>query len=94
MSSTDLDGRLAVVAGASKGAGLATAHRLGNTGARVVTIARTPPETSDPFFVRADLSTREGVASAASAVAELVGVPDILVRRCRHLRGPERAGLR
>ncbi|WP_433453406.1 SDR family oxidoreductase [Streptomyces sp. CA-142005] len=88
MSSTDLDGRLAVVAGASKGVGLATARRLGNAGARVVTIARTPPETSDPFFVRADLSTREGVASAASAVAELVGVPDILVHVVGGSRSP------
>ncbi|MEU6355678.1 SDR family oxidoreductase [Streptomyces sp. NPDC047072] len=79
MSSTDFDGRSAVVAGASKGAGLATARRLGDAGARVVTIARTPPRTADPLFVRADLSTRDGVASAAAAVGELVGVPDLLV---------------
>ncbi|MGW0137395.1 SDR family oxidoreductase [Streptomyces calvus] len=79
MNSNDLDGRLAVVAGGSKGTGLATARRLRDAGARVVTIARTPPETADPLFVRADLSSPEGAASAAAAVAGLVGVPDILV---------------
>ncbi|MGW3570970.1 SDR family oxidoreductase [Streptomyces sp. NPDC000941] len=88
MSSTDLDGRFAVVAGASKGTGLATARRLGNAGARVVTIARTPPQTADPLFVRADLSTRDGVASAAAAVGELVGVPDILVHVVGGSRSP------
>ncbi|MFG3006477.1 SDR family oxidoreductase [Streptomyces calvus] len=79
MNSNDLDGRLAVVAGGSKGTGLATARRLRDAGARVVTIARTPPETADPLFVRADLSSSEGAAAAAAAVAGLVGVPDILV---------------
>ncbi|MEY9484397.1 NAD(P)-dependent dehydrogenase (short-subunit alcohol dehydrogenase family) [Streptomyces calvus] len=79
MNSNDLDGRLAVVAGGSKGTGLATVRRLRDAGARVVTIARTPPETADPLFVRADLSSPEGAASAAAAVAGLVGVPDILV---------------
>lgn len=88
MNSTDLDGRLAVVAGASKGAGLATALRLRDSGAKVVTIARTPPETAGPLFVRADLSTREGVASAAAAVAGLAGVPDILVHVVGGSRSP------
>ncbi|QDI67428.1 short-chain dehydrogenase [Streptomyces calvus] len=79
MNSNDLDGRRAVVAGGSKGTGLATARRLRDAGARVVTIARTPPERADPLFVRADLSSPEGAAAAAAAVAGLVGVPDILV---------------
>ncbi|MGI5451650.1 SDR family oxidoreductase [Streptomyces sp. CA-249302] len=88
MSSNDFDGRSAVVAGASKGAGLATARLLGDAGARVVTIARTPPQIPDPLFVRADLSTRDGVASAAAAVGELVGVPDILVHVVGGSRSP------
>ncbi|MET8767420.1 SDR family oxidoreductase [Streptomyces sp. NPDC004658] len=87
MSTNDFDGRLAVVAGGSKGAGLATARRLRDGGARVVTIARTPPETADPLYVQADLSAPEGAASAAVAVAELIGVPDILV----HVVGGSRA---
>ncbi|MGW4754985.1 SDR family oxidoreductase [Streptomyces chartreusis] len=87
MNSNDLDGRLAVVAGGSKGTGLATAHRLREAGARVVTIARTPPETADPLFVQADLSTPEGAASAATHVSDHFGVPDILV----HVVGGSRA---
>jgi NAD(P)-dependent dehydrogenase (short-subunit alcohol dehydrogenase family) len=79
MDSKDLDGRLAVVAGGSRGLGLATVRRLRAAGARVVTLARTAPEAADPLFVRADLSTAEGVASAAAAVTGLGGVPDILV---------------
>ncbi|MZD05802.1 SDR family oxidoreductase [Streptomyces sp. SID5785] len=79
MNSKDLDGRVAVVAGASKGLGLAAARRFRDSGACVVTVARTPPDTDDPLFVRADLSTPEGVRSASDAVGRLVGVPDVLV---------------
>ncbi|MEU1346765.1 SDR family oxidoreductase [Streptomyces sp. NPDC005795] len=78
MSDNDFDGRLGVVAGASKGVGLATAQRLRDAGGRVITVARTPPGVADPLFVQADLSTTEGVASASAAVAA-VGVPDVLV---------------
>jgi len=88
MSRADFEGRSAVVAGASKGLGLATARRLDDAGARVVAIARTPPRTADPLFVRADLSTRDGVASAAAAVGELVGVPDVLVHVVGGSRSP------
>ncbi len=87
MSSNELDGRLAVVAGGSKGTGLATVRGLRRAGARVLTIARTPAETTDPLFVQADLSTSRGVARAAAAVTDLVGAPDILV----HVVGGSRA---
>ncbi|WP_427889104.1 SDR family oxidoreductase [Kribbella sp. GL6] len=69
----DLEGRLAVVAGGSRGVGLATARRLSEAGARVLTIARTAAAS-----VRADLSTPDGVAAAVAVIAE-VGVPDVLV---------------
>ncbi|ATE55803.1 MULTISPECIES: SDR family oxidoreductase [Actinosynnema] len=73
----DLVGRLAVVAGGSRGTGAAVARRLADEGARVVTVARAP-EGGGPLAVRADLGTPEGVAAAAGAVAAL-GVPDVLV---------------
>ncbi|CAM5728708.1 SDR family NAD(P)-dependent oxidoreductase [Streptomyces hirsutus] len=79
MNDNDFDGRVAVVAGGSKGTGLATARRLRDAGARVVTLARTHAQTHDFPFVQADLSTPGGVAEAAGGVAELVGAPDILV---------------
>jgi NAD(P)-dependent dehydrogenase (short-subunit alcohol dehydrogenase family) len=88
MNSNDLDERVAVVAGGSKGAGLATARLLRQAGARVVTIARTAPETADVVFVPADLSTPEGVMTSSEAVAELVGVPDILVHVVGGSRSP------
>ncbi|MFR9794778.1 SDR family oxidoreductase [Streptomyces sp. MS06] len=88
MNGTDLDGRVAVVAGGSKGTGLATARRLRDAGARTVTIARTAPDSPDPLFVRADLATPEGAASAAAAVTGLVGVPDILVHVVGGSRSP------
>ncbi|NEA97612.1 SDR family oxidoreductase [Streptomyces sp. SID13726] len=62
MSRADFDGCSGVVAGASKGLGVATARRLGDAEAWGVAIARTPPRTADPLFVRADLSSRDGVA--------------------------------
>ncbi|MFJ3043153.1 SDR family oxidoreductase [Streptomyces tendae] len=88
MNSNDLDERVAVVAGGSKGAGLATARLLREAGARVVSIARTAPETADVAFVPADLSTPEGVKASSEAVAGLVGVPDILVHVVGGSRSP------
>ncbi|MFE6200319.1 SDR family oxidoreductase [Streptomyces sp. NPDC057838] len=87
MNSTELGGRTAVVAGGSKGAGLATVRRLRAAGARVVAIARTPVEEPDVRSVQADLGTPEGAVTAARAVDRLVGTPDFLV----HLVGGSRA---
>lgn len=87
MNSTELEGRSAVVAGGSKGAGLATVRRLHTAGARVVALARTPADVPGVQSVQADLSTPEGVFSAARTVARLVGAPDVLV----HLVGGSRA---
>ncbi|MGA5282885.1 SDR family oxidoreductase [Streptomyces griseoincarnatus] len=79
MNDTELEGRVAVVAGGSKGTGLATARRLRQMGAQVVTIARTAPEEGDALFVQGDLGTAEGVATAAAEVTARVGAPDVLV---------------
>ncbi|MFE5192049.1 SDR family oxidoreductase [Streptomyces sp. NPDC056628] len=79
MNSNEFDGRTAVVTGGTQGTGRATAHRLREAGARVVTMARTAPGTPDPLFVAADLSTEEGAASAAAQAVERIGVPDVLI---------------
>lgn len=77
-----LDGKLAVVTGASRGIGAAVVGALEAEGARVMGGAR-----SGPFKV--DLSTPEGPgALVAHAVAELGGL-DILVNNVGH--GPARA---
>jgi len=76
-----LNGRTAVVTGASRGIGLAIARTLAAEGVRVVGGARTvTPELKEvATAVPADLGTPEGVATLVeSALSELGGV-DILV---------------
>ena len=72
----ELKGRRAVVTGASKGIGLATARRLAQEGADVVAVARTgAPEEPGITPVRLDLTA----PGAAGDLADVVGDADILV---------------
>jgi NAD(P)-dependent dehydrogenase (short-subunit alcohol dehydrogenase family) len=70
-TSTDLAGRTAVVTGASRGIGAATARALAHAGARVLGISR----TGDGFT--ADLSRPADLSRAIAWVVERA--PDILV---------------
>lgn len=76
-----LAGRVAVVAGASRGIGRATAAALRTEGAAVVRLARTlEPGRHDGFVdVRADLTREDDVRAAAGVVAAEAGPADILV---------------
>lgn len=91
-----LAGRTAVVTGASRGIGAATARALANAGARVALMARTRDELDrlakeiDGVAVRSDLrdskSLRDG---AAQVLSSLGGAPDILVNNAGVFRtGP------
>ena len=74
----NLEGKTALVTGASRGIGLAVVRKLAEEGARVMGVARTvTPELEDAsaLAVSADLSTPGG---AGAALAELGGI-DILV---------------
>ncbi|GHJ35542.1 SDR family oxidoreductase [Streptomyces sp. TS71-3] len=76
-----LDGRRALVTGASKGTGAAIGARLREAGATVLGVARAiPAGHPDPdLFVTADLSAPDGAAAVADRVRSRVGGVDIVV---------------
>lgn len=82
-----LNGRTAVVTGASRGIGAGIARALGDAGARVVLIARNEPllkqrsaEIEGSSIVVADVTDPGSVERASERIAsELGGAPDILV---------------
>ncbi|MCJ8503549.1 coniferyl-alcohol dehydrogenase [Kocuria flava] len=77
-----LDGQIFVVTGAASGIGAATAALLRARGAEVIGVDRNEAAEFPGRFVRADLSTAEGVAAAAeqvpagiSGLLNIAGVP-------------------
>jgi NAD(P)-dependent dehydrogenase (short-subunit alcohol dehydrogenase family) len=83
----DLSGRIALVTGASRGIGAASARALDRAGARVVLSGRTISDLQqvaselrhDPVVAPADLSSRGSGTALARDVLELTGGIDILV---------------
>lgn len=77
---TEFAGRRVVVSGGSRGAGRATVERFLAGGARVVTAARSRPDTlAAESFVAADLTTLEGCETLAAAALDRLGGVDVLV---------------
>ena len=78
---TALEGRLAVVTGASRGIGAAAAAALAAEGARVVRVARTlAPGRRDRFHdYPCDLTDSAEVERLAAAVRADLGTPDVVV---------------
>ncbi len=90
MSSKPLSGRIALVTGASRGIGFATALALANAGAHVVALARTVgglEELDDEIkkagstatLVPLDLKDLDGVARLGAALNERFGKLDVMV---------------
>ena len=77
----DLQGKIALVTGGTKGIGKAIADRLALAGATVIVTARNHPgETSKKYhFIAADLSKPADVARVADELLEKYGRIDILV---------------
>lgn len=78
---TELNGKIALVTGGTKGAGRAIAERLLHAGATVIITARNAPEQSNKslHFISADLSREEGTQKVVKEVLEKYKKLDILV---------------
>ncbi len=74
-----LDGKTALVLGASKGLGRAIAISLGDEGARVITVARSASDVAGADHIIADLDDPAAPQAIIAAVHELGLSPDILV---------------
>jgi NAD(P)-dependent dehydrogenase (short-subunit alcohol dehydrogenase family) len=74
-----LAGRVAVVTGASRGIGAATAASLRAAGARVVRVARTLPPGTGFMDIPADLTDDRQVTALADRVARELGAPEVVV---------------
>jgi NAD(P)-dependent dehydrogenase (short-subunit alcohol dehydrogenase family) len=74
-----LDGRVALVTGASRGIGAATAEALRSAGARVVRTARALTPAEGYTDLPADLTDASQVGDLATRLQRAVGVPDIVV---------------
>jgi NAD(P)-dependent dehydrogenase (short-subunit alcohol dehydrogenase family) len=76
-----LEGRTAIVTGASRGIGAATAAALAGLGARVVRVARTlaPRSAEDGEDVPCDLTDPKALAKLAAGLLARHGIPDIVV---------------
>jgi NAD(P)-dependent dehydrogenase (short-subunit alcohol dehydrogenase family) len=79
---TRLAGQLAVVTGASRGIGLATAAALAGAGATVVRLSRSLPDGEVGSFrdIRCDLTDAEQIARACRQVIERFGPPAVVVQ--------------
>jgi NAD(P)-dependent dehydrogenase (short-subunit alcohol dehydrogenase family) len=77
----DLEGKIALVTGGTKGIGKAIANRLAQAGAKVIITARNQPAEADLqyHFIAADLSLPADVTKVANEINTLFGGVDILV---------------
>ncbi|CFX47422.1 Short chain dehydrogenase [Candidatus Filomicrobium marinum] len=75
-----LERKRALITSGTKGAGAATVNLFRELGAKVLTTARSRPESmSEELFVAADLTTKEGCELVAQATHERLGGVDIIV---------------
>jgi len=87
---TELEGKIALVTGGTKGIGKAIADRLAQAGAKVIVTARNHPEENDlqHYFIAADLSGSESVNQVVSEISNKFGRVDILVNNIGGVLNP------
>ncbi len=93
----DLDGRVAVVTGASSGLGARVARALADAGARVALVARRYERLEklaaevDGVAIGCDLLDESAVPSVVPQVVDDLGTPEILVNAAGNIFGHDRA---
>lgn len=77
----ELEGKIALITGGTKGIGKAIAERLAQAGAQIIVTARNHPTEMDTnyHFIAADLSQPADVFRVANETNELFGGVDILI---------------
>lgn len=76
----NLQDKRALITGGTQGTGAATVALFRELGARVLTTARSRPETlPEEMFVAADLTSPQGCRTVAETVRRRMGGVDILV---------------
>lgn len=92
-----LEGRVAIVTGASSGLGATVAETLAGFGAKVAVVARRKDRLEElaerigGTAVAADLTDLDGIGQVVPAVAESLGPPEILVNAAGSMFTEERA---
>ncbi|MGN8057685.1 SDR family oxidoreductase [Pedobacter sp. 22163] len=86
----ELQGKIALVTGGTKGIGKAIADRLSSNGAKVIVTARNLPDDldSEHYFIAADVSLPESVASVAEEITTKFGKVDILINNAGANKAP------
>ena len=86
----ELEGKVALVTGGTKGIGKAIADRLAQADAKVIVTARNHPGDTElkHYFIAADLSGSENIAKAVNEISEKFGRVDILVNNLGGLSSP------
>jgi len=75
----ELRWKRALVTGGTKGLGKAVVARLTEMGAKVLSTARSSPQTANGMFVAADVATAAGCITVVNAVGRHLGGVDIIV---------------
>lgn len=87
---TELEGKIALVTGGTKGIGKAVADKLAQSGAKVIVTARNHPGDTDlkHHFIAGDLSLSENIAKAVNEINDKFGGVDILINNLGGLSSP------